>query len=175
MPQSNATTSEDKPGEFSVAVERQQRIGVTYATIEKRSFTHTIRAVGMAAYDKQRHWDYVTRVEGYVKELFVFSRGELVEKDTPILSIYSPDLLTTQNEFVDLLKMRDEAKAKGNQAVLQSAERLVESAKQRLNLWSISSKEIAELEKRVSHRNTSPFIRRSKAWCRTSALTKGAR
>src|SRR5437762_1875485 len=137
MPQSDTTTNEANPGEFSVPVERQQQIGVTYATIEKRPFTHTIRAVGMAAYDKQRHWDYVTRVEGYVKELFVFSRGELVEKDTPILSIYSPDLLTTQNEFVDLLKMRDEAKAKGNQAVLQSAERLVESAKQRLNLWSI--------------------------------------
>jgi Cu(I)/Ag(I) efflux system membrane fusion protein len=147
MPQSNATINEDKPGEFSVPVERQQQIGVTYATIEKRSFTHTIRAVGMAAYDKQRHWDYVTRVEGYVKELFVFSRGERVEKDAPILSIYSPDLLTTQNEFVDLLKMRDEAKGKGNQAVSQSTEKLVESAKQRLNLWNISTKEITELEK----------------------------
>lgn len=146
-PQSITTTNEDKPSEFSVPVERQQQIGVTYATIEKRPFTHSIRAVGMAAYDKQRHWDYVTRVEGYVKNLFVFSRGELVEKDAPILTIYSPDLLTTQNEFVDVLKMRDEAKAKGNQAVLQSTEKLVESAKQRLNLWNISEKEIAELEK----------------------------
>jgi len=147
VPQSDTTTNEDKPGEFSVPVERQQQIGVTYATIEKRPFTHTIRTVGMAAYNKERHWDYVTRVEGYVKELFVFSRGELVEKDAPILTIYSPDLLTTQNEFVDVLKMRDEAKAKGNQAVLLSTEKLVESAKQRLNLWNISDKEIAELEK----------------------------
>jgi len=82
-----------------------------------------------------------------VKKLFVFSRGELVERDAPILTIYIPDLLTTQNEFVDLLKMRDEARAKGNQAVLLSTEKLVESAKQRLNLWNISEKEIAELEK----------------------------
>jgi len=137
----------EQPAEFTVPVERQQQIGVTYATIEQRSFTHTIRSVGMAAYDKQRHWDYVTRVEGYVKKLFVFSRGELIEKDAPILTIYSPDLLATQNEFVDVLKMRDEARAKGNQAVLQSTEKLVESAKQRLNLWNISDKEIAELEK----------------------------
>ncbi len=147
MGPSDTATNEDKPGEFSVPVERQQQIGVTYATIEKRPFKRVIRAVGMAAYDKQRHWDYVTRVEGYVKKLFVFSRGELVEKDAPILTIYSPDLLTTQNEFVDVLKMRDEARAKGNQAVLASAEQLVESAKQRLNLWNISDKEIAELEK----------------------------
>src|SRR5881396_3620836 len=50
-----------QPAEFTVPVERQQQIGVTYATIKKRSFTHAIRAVGIVAYDKQRHWDYVTR------------------------------------------------------------------------------------------------------------------
>ena len=139
--------AEDTPAPFTVAVERQQQIGVTYATIEKRPFTHTIRAVGLAAYDKQRHWDYVTRVEGYVKKLFVFSRGELVEKDAPILTLYSPDLLTTQNEFVDLLKVRDDARAKGMKPVVESTERLVESAKQRLRLWNISDDQIAELEK----------------------------
>ena len=141
------TTNEGKAGEFSVPLERQQQIGVTYATIEKRPFQHTIRAVGVAAYDKKRHWDCVARVEGYVKQLYVFSRGELVEKDSPILTLYSPDLLTTQNEFVDVLRMRDEAKTKGSQAVLQNTERLAESAKQRLHLWNISEKQIAELEK----------------------------
>ena len=135
-----------QPTEFTVPVARQRQIGVSYATIVKRSFTHAIRAVGIAAYDKQRHWDYVARVDGYVKQLFVFSRGELVEKDAPILTIYSPDLLTTQNELVDVLRMREEAKAKGNRGVLQSTEKLVESAKQRLTLWNISDKEIAELE-----------------------------
>jgi RND family efflux transporter MFP subunit len=138
---------EEQPTEFTVPVTRLQQIGVTYATIEKRPFQHAIRAVGMVAYDKQRHWDYVARVEGYVKQLFVFSRGELVEKDAPILTIYSPDLLTTQNEFVDVLKMRDEAKQKENEPVLESTERLYESAKQRLRLWNISDKEVAELEK----------------------------
>ena len=138
---------EEKPGEFSVPVERQQQIGVTYAAIQKQPFTHTVRVVGMVAYDKQRHWDYVTRVEGYVKELFVFSRGELVEKNAPLLTIYSPDLLTTQNEFVDLLEAQEQSKTNGNRAVLKSAERLVESARQRLRLWNITDDQIAELEK----------------------------
>jgi len=57
----------DAPSEFTVPVERQQLIGVTYAEIRKKPFTHTVRAVGTVAYDKQRHWDYVTRVEGYVE------------------------------------------------------------------------------------------------------------
>jgi Cu(I)/Ag(I) efflux system membrane fusion protein len=148
----NAATSsnmggDEKPGEFMVPVERQQQIGVTYTTIGKQPFTHSVRVVGMVAYDKQRHWDYVTRVEGYVKELFVFSRGELVEKNAPLLTIYSPDLLTTQNEFVDLLKARDEAQTKGSRSVLESTDHLVESAKQRLRLWNITDDQIAELEK----------------------------
>jgi len=61
-----AMSGEEKPNEFVVPVERQQQIGVTYATIEKRPFTNSVRAVGTVAYDKQRHWDYVARVEGYV-------------------------------------------------------------------------------------------------------------
>jgi Cu(I)/Ag(I) efflux system membrane fusion protein len=140
------TNGDEKPGEFTVPVGRQQQIGVTYATVEKQPFNHTVRAVGMVAYDKQRHWDYVARVEGYVKELFVFSRGELVEKDAPLLTIYSPDLLTTQNEFVDLLKTRDAASENGNKAVMDGTVRLIESAKQRLRLWNISDEQIAALE-----------------------------
>src|SRR6266850_7641109 len=116
--QMSNTNSEDKPGEFTVPIQRQQMIGVTYAVIQKQPFTHSVRAVGMVAYDKQRHWDYVARVEGYVKNLSVFSRGELVEKNAPILTIYSPDLLTTQREFVSLLTMQDDARTKGNHAVL---------------------------------------------------------
>jgi len=139
--------STDAPTEFHVPVERQQQIGVTYASVEKRPLQQTIRAFGMAAYDKKRHWDYVARVDGYVKKLFVFSRGELLEKDAPILTLYSPDLLTTQNEFAEVLRTRDDAKTKGHQAVLESTDRLLESARQRLRLWNISEDQIAELEK----------------------------
>jgi len=155
------TSGEEKPSEFTVPVERLQQIGVTYATVTNQPFQHTVRAVGMVAYDKERHWDYVARVEGYVKKLFVFSRGELVEKNAPLLTIYSPDLLTTQNEFVDLLNARDEAREKGSKAVLESTQRLVESAKQRLRLWNITDDEIAGLEKTRKPQETltlySPF------------------
>ncbi len=151
----------DEPSEFMVPVARQQQIGVTYGTVEKRSLKYTIRAVGMVAYDKQRHWDYVTRVDGYVQKLFVFSRGELVEKNAPLLTLYSPDLLTTQNEFTDLLQARDEARTNGSGAVLQSTERLVSSVKQRLRLWNITDGQIAELERTRKPQETltlySPF------------------
>lgn len=147
MTKESGTNTTEQPAEFSVPVERQQQIGVTYGAIEKHPFSLTVRAVGSVAYDKQHHWDYVSRVDGYIQKLFVFSRGELVEKDAPLLTIYSPDLLTTQNEFVDVLKTRDETAGKGDKVVLEGMQRLVDSAKQRLRLWNISDEQIAELEK----------------------------
>ncbi|HEX5399472.1 MAG TPA: efflux RND transporter periplasmic adaptor subunit [Verrucomicrobiae bacterium] len=138
---------ENQPGEFTVPLERQQQIGVTYATVKKMPVQFSIRAVGTVTYDTQRHWDYVPRVEGYVEKLFVSSPGQVVEKNAPLLSIYSPDLLTTENEFMDLLRTRDEAQVKNNSMLTESTASLIESAKERLRLWNITDEQIAELEK----------------------------
>jgi membrane fusion protein, copper/silver efflux system len=148
------TTHEHGPSEFTVPTERQQLIGVTYTNVESRPIEIQIRTAGVVAYDKQRHWDYVSRVDGYVQKLHVASRGDVVEKDQPLLTIYSPDLLVAQGEYVNALRSRDDAKQSGNSALLQSAERMLQSARQRLTLWNISDKELADLEKTREPRNT---------------------
>jgi RND family efflux transporter MFP subunit len=142
-----AAQAGEQPGQFNVAIVRQQQIGVTYAVVEERPFWHTVRVEGVVAPDKERLWDYVARVGGYVQKLFVFSPGELVEKDAPLLTIYSPELLAAQKEFVDTLKMRDNASTNGNPDVLANAEHLLDSGRQRLRLWNIGDDQIAELEK----------------------------
>jgi Cu(I)/Ag(I) efflux system membrane fusion protein len=131
--------------EFVVPVERQQQIGVTYATVKRAPLHHTIRAVGTVEPDLQRHWAFVARVDGYVQELFVPSAGQVVEKDAPLMSIYSPDLLTTSRELVMLLRMRDEAKVKDARA---TPERLIGAAESRLRQWNITDEQIAELERK---------------------------
>src|SRR5437764_4564852 len=130
--------------EFIVPVERQQQIGVTYAKVERKSLRHTIRAVGMVVPDKGRNWQFVSRVDGYVQKLNVTAPGEIVEKDAPQMSIYSPDLLTAQGEFVQPFRMRDAAWAKNGG---RTPERLIQSAKRRLRLWNVTEQQIAELEK----------------------------
>src|SRR5213078_4043697 len=134
----------EKPSEFVVPVERQQQIGVRYAKVERKPLRHTIRAVGIIVPDRSRNWQFVSRVDGYVQKLNVTSPGEIVEKDAPILAIYSPDLLTSEREFVELLRMRDEAKSKDAR---ETPQRLIESAKRRLQLWNVMPEQIAELEK----------------------------
>jgi Cu(I)/Ag(I) efflux system membrane fusion protein len=128
--------------EFVVPVERQQQIGVTYAAVKRAPLQHTIRSVGMVVPDKSRNWQFVSRVDGYVQKLNVTSPGEIVEKDAPLLAIYSPDLLTSEREFVELLRMRDEAKTKDAR---ETPQRLIESAKRRLQLWNVMPEQVAEL------------------------------
>lgn len=140
------TAKEEKPSEFTVPVERQQQIGVTYATVARKPLRHTIRAAGMVSLDKQRRWDVVSRVQGYVQKLHVASAGDVVDKDQPLMTMYSPDLLTSQRELVDLLRMRDEARTAGSQSSLETTERLIESAKRRLMQWNVTEKQIADLE-----------------------------
>jgi membrane fusion protein, copper/silver efflux system len=139
---SNATSSPSH--EFVVPVERQQQIGVTYAKVERKPLAHTIRSVGMIVPDRSRNWQFVSRVDGYVQKLNVTSPGQVVDKDAPLLSIYSPDLLTSEREFVELLRMRDQAKSKDAR---ETPQRLIESAKRRLHLWNVTEQQIAELEK----------------------------
>jgi len=137
-------TASEKPNEFVVPVERQQQIGVTYATVGRKPLHHSIRAVGTVNFDMQRRWSFVARVDGYVQKLFVTSPGQLVAKDQALISIYSPDLLTTEREFVMLLRMRDEAPSK---EARETPESLIASAKIRLKQWNVTDGQIAELEK----------------------------
>ena len=139
-----AESKAPQTSEFVVPVERQQQIGVTYAKVERKPLTHTIRSVGLIVPDRSRNWQFVSRVDGYVQKLNVTSPGQVVEKDAPLLSIYSPDLLTSEREFVELLRMRDEAKTK---EARETPQRLIESAKRRLQLWNVTEQQIADLER----------------------------
>jgi Cu(I)/Ag(I) efflux system membrane fusion protein len=137
----------ETPGEFTVPLERQQLIGVTYATVQTKPLQATVRAVGVVAYDKLQHWDFVSRVDGYIEKLYVASKGELVRKDQPLVTIYSPDLFTSQREFVDLLRLRDQAKQSNQSAAQESTERLIAAARQRLRLWNITPEQLEDLER----------------------------
>src|SRR5438046_2268280 len=139
-----AESKAPQTSEFVVPVERQQQIGVTYAKVDRKPLEHTIRSVGLIVPDRSRNWQFVSRVDGYVQKLNVTSPGQVVDKDAPLLSIYGPDLLTSEREFVELLRMRDEAKSKDAR---ETPQRLIESARRRLQLWNVTEQQIADLER----------------------------
>ena len=142
-PGAPSMTAPQKPTEFTVPVERQQMIGVTYALAERRPLEATLRTVGIVEPETQRVFEYVARVDGYLDKLAVSSPGQMVKKGEALLTIYSPDLLATEQELLEMLR------TSGN------SDRLVESAKRRLKLWNVSDEEIDQL---LKARKASEFL-----------------
>jgi len=169
------TATVETPTEFTVPMSRQQFIGVTYATIEKKPLETTLRTLGTVAVPRSRRWDYASRIEGYVQQVEVSSPGEIVEKDQPLLTIYSPDLLTAQQEFLNLLRMRDDAAKANASAALESATRLLESSRHRLLLWNVSSNQIAQLEESRVAKETLTLYSPFKGVVQNLAVDQGQR
>src|SRR5580700_4414127 len=140
MPSPNQESG--KSTEFTVPVERQQQIGVTYAAVIKRPIQLSIRSVGMLEPDTSKMFDYVARSSDLVQELKVNSPGQQVSQGQPLITIYSPDLRSTEQELVNLLNDRDRG-GTGRASVDQ----LIDASKMRLKLWNVSDQEIAELER----------------------------
>jgi membrane fusion protein, copper/silver efflux system len=142
----DAEAGTDQPHEFTIPLDRQQMIGVTYATATTKPLRRTVRAVGLVAATTAGHWDYVARVDGYVHDLKVFASGDPVKKGQILMDLYSPDLVATEGEYVDLLRMRDQGRRDQNPAAVENAEHLLAGARARLEQWNISDAQIDAIE-----------------------------
>jgi hypothetical protein len=126
---------------------RQQAIGAATAPVERRELVQTIRAAGRVAVDERRLHRVHAKFEGYVEKLFVDFTGREVRRGEALLSIYSPDLFATQQEYLLAYRARRDLAASPNRDVARGASELYESARQRLLLWDIPRSEIARLER----------------------------
>jgi len=164
--------AQEKPGEFRVPMERQQQIGVTYAIVEMKPLHHTIRAAGKVAPDTQRVWRVVARAGGYVQELGVSAPGQVVKKGQVLMTLYSPELLTTQRELINLLRMRDST-PKGPHSARADAQALIESAERRLRLWNIADEQIAKIEQTRQAEESLPILSKVDGVVQTLPVTQG--
>jgi Cu(I)/Ag(I) efflux system membrane fusion protein len=141
-------------GTIMVSADKQQLIGVRTALVEKRPMTQTVRAVGTIAYDETKVTRIHSKVEGWVDKLYVNSTGKLVEKGEPLFTIYSPDLLATQTEYLLALKNQAQLASSSIPEVKSGADSLVDASRKRLALWDISGKQIDELERKGEPQRT---------------------
>src|SRR5207244_10960056 len=104
--------------------------------------------VGKIAYDETKVTHIHTKVAGFVEEVFVDYVGKEVKRGEPLFTIYSPDLVATQQEYLLALKSNALLKDSAFPWVSSGSNNLVEAARQRLLLWDIASEEIQSLEQR---------------------------
>ena len=148
-------------GAVYISPARQQLIGVRTAELESRTLDTTIRTVGTLAYDETRVTEVHPKVSGWVERVFVDFVGKQVRRGTPLLTIYSPDLVATQNEYLLALKANQQLANSVFPETRAGAASLLVSTRERLRLWDITDAQIAELERTGQARRTmtlySPF------------------
>jgi RND family efflux transporter MFP subunit len=135
-------------GTVKLTTEKQQLIGVRTGTVEWRNLTRTIRAVGKVDHDETRVARIHAKVDGWIERVFVDFTGQLVNQGEPLVSIYSPELFATQQEFLLAARARKQLAGSTVAAVASGGESLYEAARKRLQLWDISDEQIREIEAR---------------------------
>lgn len=124
-----------------------QNMGVRMTVAKRKDLNRTVRTVGLVGYEEPKQYSINSKIDGWVERLYVDETGQFVKRGSPLLEIYSPALVSAQEEF---LLARNNSKSLANSpfpAISDGAKRLLESSRRRLKLWDISSRQIDRLER----------------------------
>jgi Cu(I)/Ag(I) efflux system membrane fusion protein len=135
------------PGTVSIDPVVVQNIGVRTALAVQKPMSRTVRAVGRVAFDEQRMARLHPKVEGWVEEILVNKTGEVVEKDAILLSVYSPKLVSTQQEYLLALNNYEALKGSTFEEISAGAKSLMDSTRERLKMLDVPQHQIRELER----------------------------
>lgn len=133
-------------GGIMVDPAKQQLIGLRIAEATYEPLEKTIRTVGRVEYDERKLKQINTKIDGWIERLFVDFTGKLVKKGDPLFTIYSPELLSTQEEYLLALQAKQQIGGSPFNRVAAAGNSLLEAARRRLLLWDITPEQIAELE-----------------------------
>jgi RND family efflux transporter MFP subunit len=132
-------------GSVQITPEKQQLIGVEYGTVEYETVRSSIRAVARVALDETKIAKVHSKLEGWIDQVFVDFTGKQVRQGDPLLTIYSPEALATQQEYLLAIKAQHMMHENPVHEMLGSTENLVAAAKKRMELWDIGEGQIAEI------------------------------
>jgi len=144
--QTNKSKIGDSESKFTVSPERQQLIGVKTQTVAYRQLDKEIRTVGIVEMDETKIEHIHTKIDGWIDRVFVDYTWQHVMKGDPLFSIYSPELVSTQEEYLLALKSKKLLENSEFPEISQAGKSLLNSSRRRLELWDISNNQITELE-----------------------------
>jgi Cu(I)/Ag(I) efflux system membrane fusion protein len=138
----------DEAPAVEIPLEKQQLTGVKTVAAAVKPLHKIIRAVGRIEYDERNLSTVNTKIEGWIEKLHVNYTGKYVKKGDPLAEIYSPELVATQHEFLNMLKWATPDSGKDSSVgkmLSKDAETITEAAKQRLRLWDINDAQIKKI------------------------------
>lgn len=152
VPVHQGVMGEDKTGAASgmapvhLTQEGLELAGVRTAEAVEGTLARSIRAVGTVAADETRVRHVHTKIAGWVEKLHVNYTGQLVRKGQPLLELYSPELLASQEEYLNALRARERFEGSSLPEVRDGARDLLEAARRRLALFDVPEAFIRDLE-----------------------------
>lgn len=132
---------------ITILPERLQTIGVKYEQVARRPLEKVIRTVGRIAVNERNLAKVTIKFHGWIEHLFVSATGDHVNKGQVLFTIYSPDLVATQEEYLLALQGRKQMGESEFPEVARGSKELLEATKRRFQLWDITDDHIRELEK----------------------------
>jgi Cu(I)/Ag(I) efflux system membrane fusion protein len=135
------------PGTIRISPEKRELIGVRFGEAEFTSADETLRAVGKVSIDETHVVRVHPRVEGWIERVQVDFNGAEVHAGQPLLTLYSPEMLASEKEYLLALKARDLMAHSTLQSAVMNTGSMVEASRKRLELWSLDQAQIEELER----------------------------
>ena len=149
-PATNTTATGAPPttlrGDVTIDPRRQQLIGLKTVPVMRQTVDQTVRAAGVVRYDETKQADVNVKIEGWIRDLYVDYTGQPIQRGQPLFTLYSPDLLNTQNEYLLALKTRDQMQQSTIADARERADSLVASARQRLLAWDLPAEDLRKLD-----------------------------
>jgi Cu(I)/Ag(I) efflux system membrane fusion protein/cobalt-zinc-cadmium efflux system membrane fusion protein len=130
-----------------ITVERRQLIGLKFATVVRKDVSDRLETTGSIEADERLQGYVQTRFAGWIEKVYANSTYQYVRRGQPLFTIYSPDLMSTESEYLLAIAARKRVKDSTVADVTDDASSLVDSAAERLKLWGVSPREIARLER----------------------------
>src|SRR5258707_11995263 len=129
-----------------ISPQRLQSIGVKTGKVERKSVADEIRTTGNVAVDERRLAYVQVRFSGYIQKVFADATYQYVRKGQPLFTIYRPDLLATEREYLVAKQNQQQVAQSTVQGVAFSATSLLDATAGRLAQWGVPQKEIVRLE-----------------------------
>jgi Cu(I)/Ag(I) efflux system membrane fusion protein/cobalt-zinc-cadmium efflux system membrane fusion protein len=142
---SGPKASEPNLAPFTLTPQRMQSIGVKTGVVERRKVQDEIRTVGNVEADETRLADVQVRFSGWVQKVYADATYKAVRQGQPLLTIYSPDLVTAEQEYLVAKELATQSGTHGGGS--HGSGSLLSAATERLKRWQIPEREIARLKK----------------------------
>jgi Cu(I)/Ag(I) efflux system membrane fusion protein/cobalt-zinc-cadmium efflux system membrane fusion protein len=145
IPKCSSDTVGSAGGQVKIDSTVLQNIGVRTERVTRRNLERVIRSAGRVDYDERQVSHVHTKVQGWVEKLYADYEGQMVERGQPLLEIYSPELVSTQEEILIAVRYREETKNSPFLDVRHGGASLLDAAKRRLALWDVPERDIERL------------------------------